>query len=323
MIRLTLRYIFTFFLTFISISFCQAQEYPNKAVRLVVNFPVGGVADQIARVLSIQLQQALGQPFIVENRIGGNGNIGAAEVAKSAADGYTLLLSPSGVISINGFLYSNLSFDPFRDFVPIASQAMVTVFLVVKPGLPVSTMQEFLTYLRVNSGRLNYGSPGSGSSPHLAAEMLKRDAKVNATHIPYKGAAPALTDLMGGQIDFMFDPGVALPQINSGKLRLLAVGSLKRHPAFPDVPTVSEVLGSEFDAGTIFGLLAPKGTSTVVISKLNTEISRIMQTPEMKLRISALGAEPLYLSTTAYSSRLRTINEKMESLVKETNMKAD
>lgn len=300
-----------------------AQDYPTKPVRVVVNFPPGGVADQIGRVLGAHLQQVLGQPFVVENRSGGNGNIGAAEVAKAPADGYTLLLSPSGVITVNGLLYSKLPFDPMKDLEPVASQAVVAVFLVVKPGLPVSTMKEFFAYLRAHPGKLNYGTPGSGSSPHIAAELLKRAAKVEAMHIPYKGAAPALTDLLGGQLDFMFDPGVALPHVKSGKLRLLAVGSPKRHAAFPDTPTVSEVIGEEFDAGTVFGVFVPAGTPKAVTVRLNAEIARIMQTSEMTQRIAALGAEPLYLAPAAYAARLRGINGNMAVLVRETGMKAE
>jgi tripartite-type tricarboxylate transporter receptor subunit TctC len=289
---------------------------------MVVNFPPGGVADQIARVLAAQLQQALGQPFIVENRSGANGNIGSAEVAKAPADGYTLLLSPSGVITVNGLLY-RLPFDPIKDLEAVASQAVVNVFLVVKPGLPVSTLQEFLAYARANSGRLNYGTPGSGSSPHLAAELFKRLTKTEAMHVPYKGAAPALTDLLGGQLDYMFDPGIALPHIKSGKLRLLAVGSPKRHPDFPDTPTVSEVIGQDFDAGTIFGVLVPAGTPKPVTARLDTEIARIMRTAEMSKRIASMGAEPLYLGPAAYAARLRAIHERMGALVRETGMKAE
>jgi len=300
-----------------------AQDYPVKPVRMVVNFPPGGVADQIGRVLGVHLQRALGQPFVVENRSGGNGNIGAAEVAKAPADGYTLLLSPSGVITVNGLLYKKLPFDPMKDLEPVASQAIVAVFLVVKPALPVSSLQEFLAYLRAHPGRLNYGTPGSGSSPHIAAELLKRAAKVDAMHIPYKGAAPALADLLGGQLDFMFDPGVALPHVKSGKLRLLAVGSPKRHAAFPDTPTVSEVIGEEFDAGTVFGVFVPAGTPGAVTARLNAEIARIMQTAEMTQRISALGAEPLYLAPAAYAARLRAINANMVALVRDTGMQAE
>jgi tripartite-type tricarboxylate transporter receptor subunit TctC len=300
----------------------SAQDYPNKPVRMVVNFPPGGVADQIARVLAAQLQRDLGQPFVVENRTGANGNIGSAEVAKAAADGYTLLLSPSGVMTVNGLLYK-LSFDPMKDLEPVASQAVVNVFLVVRPELPVSSMKDFLAYARQHSGKLNYGTPGSGSSPHLAAELFKRLTRIDAVHVPYKGAAPALTDLLGGQIDFMFDPGVALPHIKSGKLRLLAVGSPKRHPAFPNTPTVSEALDEDFDAGTIFGVLVPSGTPKPVTTRLNAEIAGIMKTADMMKRIASMGAEPLYLGPADYAARLNAIHQRMGALVRETGMKAE
>jgi tripartite-type tricarboxylate transporter receptor subunit TctC len=300
----------------------QAQQYPTKPIRVIVNFPPGGVADQIARVLATQLQASLGQPLVVENRSGGNGNIGAGEVAKAAADGYTLLLSPSGVITVNGLLYQ-LPFDPMKAFEPIASQAVVNVFLVVKPDMQTATLDELLAQLRANPGKLNYGSPGSGSSPHLAAELFKRLTKIEAVHVPYKGAAPALTDLLGGQIDFMFDPGVALPHIKSGRLRLLAVGSPRRHAAFPGTPTVGEVIGEEFDAGTIFGVLTPAGTPKAVVSRLDTEIARIMQTPEMASRIGAMGADAMYLGPSQYAARLAAIHQRMGSLVRETGMKAE
>jgi tripartite-type tricarboxylate transporter receptor subunit TctC len=300
----------------------EAQQYPTKPIRVIVNFPPGGVADQIARVLATQMQTSLGQPLVVENRSGGNGNIGAGEVAKAPADGYTLLLSPSGVITVNGLLYQ-LPFDPMKVFEPVASQAVVNVFLVVKPGMQAATLDELLAQLRANPGKLNYGSPGSGSSPHLAAELFKRLTKIEAVHVPYKGAAPALTDLLGGQIDFMFDPGVALPHIKSGRLRLLAVGSPRRHAAFPGTPTVGEVIGEEFDAGTIFGVLTPTGTPKAVISRLDTEIARIMQTPEMASRINAMGADAMYLGPGQYAARLAAIHQRMGSLVRETGMKPE
>lgn len=299
-----------------------AQDWPTRPVRMVVNYPPGGVADQIGRILGAQLQQAFGQPFVVDNRSGGNGNIGAGEVAKAPADGYTLLMSPVNVITANGLLYK-LPFDPMKDFDPISSTAIVTVFLVVRPGLPVSTLPEFIAYLHANPGKLNYGTPGTASSPHVAAELFKRETKAKAEHVPYKGAAPALTDLLGGQIDFMFDPGVALPHIRSGKLRLLAVGGMKRNSAFPDTPTVSEVLGKEFDPGTVFGLLAPAGTPKAIIGRLSSEMSRIMQTQEMGQRIASLGAEPLYLPTDAFAARLQRTHEWVGELIKETGMRAE
>jgi tripartite-type tricarboxylate transporter receptor subunit TctC len=299
------------------------RSWPARPIRLVVNFPPGGVGDQIARVLGPQLAQALGQTVVIENKSGGNGNIGAADVARAPADGHTLLLSPSGVIAVNGLLYSKLPFDPMNDLLPVASQLVVNSFLVVNPKLPVNTMQEFLAHLRANPGKLNYGTPGSGSSSHLAAELLKREAGVDATHVPYKGAAPALTDLLGGQIDFMFEPGLALPHVRSGRLRLIAVASPRRDPAFPTVPTVSESIGRDFDAGTLFGVLAPAGTPREIIARLDTEIARAMQTTEMQQRVAALGADSRYLGQAEYAATLRSIHDKMGRLVRERGLSAE
>lgn len=301
----------------------SAQDYPTKPVRVVVNFPPGGVADQIARILASQLQKSLGTTFIVENRSGGNGNIGAAEVVHAAPDGYTLLLSPSGVIAVNGHLYPKLSFDPMKDLTPVASQLVVNSYLVVHPDVPADTLQGFLAHLRAHPGKLNYGTPGSGSSPHLAAELLKRETGVDAVHVPYKGAAPALADLLGGHIDFMFDPGPGLPHIQTGKLRLLAIAGPARAAAFPDTPTVSEVIGKEFDAGTLFGVLAPAGTPAQVIARLDTEIARAMKEPDVLERIARLGADPLYLGPEGYAAQLKRIHESMGALVRERGLTAE
>lgn len=299
------------------------NAYPAKTVRLVVNFPPGGVGDQIARVLARHLQESLGQPFIVDNRSGGNGNIGAAEVARAAPDGHTLLLSPSGVIAVNGLLYRNLAFDPMKDFEPVASQLAINSFLVVNPKVPATTLSEFLAYARSRPGKLNYGTAGSGSSYHLAAELLKREAGVDGVHIPYKGAAPALTALLGGEVDYMFDSGPGVQHVKSGKLRLLALASSHRDPAFAETPTVSEVIGKEFDASTLFGVLAPAGTPHAVITVLDREISRSMQTTEMKQVIERLSANPRYLGPAEYAAQLKQIHQRMGVLIKENGLTAE
>ena len=187
-----------------------AQAYPSKPVRIVVNFPPGGAADQLGRAVAGKLQEALGQLFPVENRPGANGSIGAGEVAKAAPDGHTLLMSSGGAIALNGLIYKNLGYDPMKALEPVAPVAVVSVYLEVKQAIPANTLAEFIAWLRANPGKANYGSPGNGSSPHLAGEMFNRAAKVRTAHVPYKGAAPAMTDLLGGQIDFMFDPGIGL-----------------------------------------------------------------------------------------------------------------
>jgi tripartite-type tricarboxylate transporter receptor subunit TctC len=199
----------------------------------------------------------------------------------------------------------------------------VAVFLQVKPAIPASSLAEFIAFARGNAGKLNYGTPGNGSSPHLAAVMFDRAAKIATTHVPYKGAAPALTDLLAGQIDFMFDPGIGLQHAKSGKLRLLAVGSPKRHPAYPEVPTVAEVVGQDFDADTVFGIYAPAGTPKDVIARLNGEIGKAMQSAELKARTAAIAAQEMVLSPEAFASRLRAEHERMGVLIRETGLKAD
>lgn len=300
-----------------------AQAWPAKPVRMVVNFPPGGAADQLARSLAPRLQEAFGQPFVVENRPGANGSIGAGEVAKGAADGYTILMSSGGAIALNGLIYRNLGYDPMKALDPVAPVAVVAVFLEVRPAIPASTFAEFIAYARANPGKLNYGSPGAGSSPHLAGEMLNRAAKIQTTHIAYKGAGPAMTDLLGGQLDFMFDPGIGLQHVKAGKLKLLAVGSPRRHPQYPDVPTVAEVLGAEFDADTVFGIYAPAGTPKDIVGRLNQAISREMQSGPVAERAVAIGAQPLVLSPEAFAARLKAEHERMAVLVKETGLKAD
>ena len=300
-----------------------AQAYPAKPVRVVVNFPPGGAADQLGRALGAKLQETLGQPFVVENRPGANGSIGAGEVAKAAPDGYTLLMSSGSAIALNGHIYRNLGYDPMKALEPVAPVASVAVFLQIRPTIAANNLGEFIAFLRANPARLNYGTPGNGSSPHLASEMFNRAARVQTVHVPYKGAGPALTDLLAGQIDFMFDPGIGLQHAKAGKLKLLAVGSPRRHPAHPDVPTVAEVVGSEFDADTVFGIYVPVGTPRDIVTRLNQEIGKAMQSAEMKARTAAIAAQAMVLAPDAFAARLRADHERLGVLVKEIGLKAD
>ena len=300
----------------------QAQSYPSKPARIVVNFPPGGAADQIARPIAAALQEKLGQPFVVENKPGANGHIGVAEVAKAAADGHTLLMSSGGAITVNGQLNPKIVPDPMQALEPVAPVAVVSVYLVVKPSIPAHTLREFIDHARANPGKLNYGSPGNGSSPHLAGELFNHVAKVQTTHVPYKGAAPVVTDLLGGQIDFTFDPGIALQHVRAGKLRMLAVGSPKRHPAFAEVPTVAEVLGGEFDADTVFGLYVPAGTPKDVIALLNREINVVLQSSALQARLSALAAQGLILSPEAFATRNQAEFRRMGSVIRDTGLGA-
>ena len=205
---------------------------------------------------------------------------------------------------------------------PVAPAAVVSVWLMVKPAIPANTVAEFVAHARANAGKLNYGSPGTGSSPHLAGEMFNGAAKVKTTHVPYKGAAPVITDLLGGQIDYTFDPGIGLQHARSGKLRLLAVGSPKRHPAYPEVPTVAEAVGGEFDADTVFGLYVPAGTPRSVIALLNREINGVLQSDAMKARLAAIAAQSLILTPEAFAARTQAEYQRMGALIRDTGLSA-
>ena len=300
-----------------------AQAWPSKPVRIIVNFPPGGAADQLARAVSIPLQESLGQSVVVENRAGANGNIGGEVVAKAPADGYTLLMSSGGMVSVNPHIYSRMAFDPAKDLVPVASAARVLVYLVAKPSLPADTIQDFIRYVKANPGRLSYGSPGSGSSPHLAAEMLKSQAGLFAVHVPYRGAAPALQDLLAGQLDFYFDPGIGLQQVKAGKLKLLAIGSPKRSPLFPNVPTLDEAGLKGFDADTVFGFYAPAGTPPDVVARLNRYINRALGTQAVKDRGLAMGGEVLPLTPAEFGAKALEDSKRFGAIIKERRISAD
>ena len=300
-----------------------AQSWPTKPVKIVVNFPPGGAADQIARAIGVPLGEALGQPVIVENRGGANGNIGGEVVAKSTADGYTLLMSSGGMVSVNPHIYTRMPFDPAKDLMPVASAARVLVYLVAKPNLPVNTIQEFLAYVKANPGRLSYGSAGNGSSPHLAGEMMKSQAGLFAVHVPYRGAAPALQDVLAGQIDYYFDPGIGLGQVRAGKLKLLAVGSMKRSPLFPNIPTLDEAGLKDFDADSVFGFYAPAGTPADVVNRLNREINRILGTQTLKDRIQNLGGEALPLTPAEFSARAANDSKRFGAIIRERKISGD
>ena len=300
-----------------------AQTWPSKPIKVIVNFPPGGAADQIARAISVPLQEALGQPVVVDNRAGAGGNIGGEATAKSPPDGYTLLLTSGGLVSINPAIYPKMPFNPNKDIIPVAAAARVLVFLEVKPSMPVKDVKEFIAYAKANPGKLTYGSPGNGSSPHLAGEMFKDMTQSFAVHVPYRGAAPAMQDLLGGQIDFMFDPGIGLNQVRAGKLKLLAVGSPKRSPLFPDVPTLSEVGLKGFDADTVFGFYAPAGVPADIVSRLNREINKILGTQAVKDRIAALGGEVAPMSPAEFGAKAHEDTARFGKLIRDRHILGD
>jgi tripartite-type tricarboxylate transporter receptor subunit TctC len=300
-----------------------SQTWPSKPIKIVVNFPPGGAGDQIARSLAQPLQEALGQPVFIENKSGAGGNIGGEAVARSVPDGYTLLLSSGGMVSINPHIYPKMSFDPAKDLVTVAGAARVLVFLVTPPSFPAKNAKEFLAYLKANPGKLSFGSPGNGSSPHLAAEMMLSQTGGIATHAPYRGAAPALADLLAGQLDFLFDPGIAMPHIKAGKVKLLAVGSMKRSPLFPEIPTLDEVGLKGFDADTFFGVYAPAGTPPNVIARLNREINHALTLPGPRERIAALGGEPAPMTPEQFHDKALEDGQRFGKIIRERKIVSD
>ena len=298
-----------------------AQTWPHKPIRTLMNVPPGSAVDVIVRIFSAPLGEALGQPLLLDYRAGGAGNIGVEAVVKSAPDGYTLLASAGGTMVINSHLYK-LNFDMGADLEPVAATARPSIFLVVRAGLPVRSVAELIAYARANPGKLNFGSPGSGTGLHIAAEMMLRMAKVQATHVTYKGAAQMLTDLLGNQIDFMFDPGPAIPHIKSGKLRSLAAANTARSAIFPDTPTMSEA-GLDVDVGFYHGVYAPAGTPRAIVARLNREIVRIMHTQEARAALTLIAAEPVIASPEEFAEHQRRVRERFGVVVRVANIRAE
>jgi tripartite-type tricarboxylate transporter receptor subunit TctC len=301
----------------------QAQEWPKQPIKIVANFAPGGAADQLARVISAPLQETLGQPVIVENRGGAGGNLGGEFVARSPSDGYTFLMSSGGMVSINPHIYAKMSFDPAKDLVPVASVARVPFYLVVRADSPVKDFKGLVADLKANPGKRSFGSPGNGSSPHLAAEMMTGQTGTTAIHVPYRGAAPALTDLLGGQIDFLFDPGISIQHVKTGKLRMLAVASLKRAPQMPEVPTLDELGLKGFDADAVFGLYAPAGTRPAVIQRINAEINRALALPAVRAHIETLGNVPEPLTPAAFGDKGAADFKRLGAVIRERGIRAD
>ena len=300
-----------------------AQTFPTKPIRLVVNFPPGGAADVIGRAVANAMSESLKQQIVVENKPGANGNIGAADVAKAPADGYTLLMSSGGAMTVNPFLYKQMPFDAEKDLTPVASVARVLVFLMTHPSVPVSNVAEFVAYAKANPGKLTYGSAGQGSSPHLAGEMFERQAGFHAVHVPYRGAAPALTDLLAGQVQFMFDPGPGLKHAADGKLKLLAVGSPQRSSQVPNTPTLAESGFPGFDADTVFGIYAPGGTPPAVVAKLHEEVNKALATPAVQQAIKGIGGEVMAVSRQAFIDRQNADRARFGKFIQEAGIKLE
>src|SRR5262245_24728707 len=269
----------------------HAQAWPTKPVRVIVNVAPGGVADVTMRVLGARLTETLGQPFIVENRAGGDGYIGFEAVARADADGYTLAYSPGSSMMIAPHIVNRPDLDPTKVLTPVAATGRVSLYVITNPKVPVGNYAEFLAYARANPGKLNYGTPGNGTSPHIATEVFAREAKVKLNHVPYKGAGPALNDLLAGVIDLMFDPGPGIQQARQGKVKMIVIAGPKRHPDFPDVSTLEENGIKGVDGGPHFGFYAPAATPREPIERLNREVIKLMQDPQVLERFRALAVD--------------------------------
>ena len=301
-----------------------AQSYPSKPVRVVVTFPPGSTPDIVGRALASRLQEAMGQPFVVENRAGAGGNIGADAVAKAPADGYALLVSTNGVFAINKLLYKSLPFDPDRDLVPVSLLATAPQMLVVNPSLGLRSFADFLQHVRSRPGKLSYGSVGAGSASHLTMELLKNDAGVFIVHIPYKGFPPAVTDMLGGNIHTMFAivPGV-LPHVKAGKMTGLAVTALKRSPLAPEVPSVAELGYPQLESLAWIGLAAPAGTPAEVVARLGAETTRGMRSQEVRDLLGKQGFDVVAGTTQEFSSWIRAEAVKWGRVIKASGAAVD
>jgi tripartite-type tricarboxylate transporter receptor subunit TctC len=301
-----------------------AQAYPSKPVRVVVPYPAGSTPDIVGRTVAERLQKAFGQPFVVENRSGAGGNIGAEAVAKAPADGHTLLVAGNGPVAINKHLYKGLGYDSDRDLAPLSLLASAPQMLVVKPGLGIEDFKAFLEHVRKNPGRLSYASVGGGSASHLTMELLKSDAKVFLVHIPYRGFPPAVTDMLAGNIDTMFAivPAV-LPHVKAGKMKALAVTARSRNQMAPEVPSVAELGLPQLESLAWIGLLVPAGTPAEIVSRLSTETVRGMQNPETREALGRQGFDVVASSPQEFARWIRAESEKWSKVIRASGATAD
>ena len=304
-------------------AFAQGSAFPDKPVKLVVGYAAGGATDVIARLVAVKLGEQMGQNFIVENRSGANSNVGAEAVARAPADGYTLYVFTIAN-TINASLYDKLGYDPQKDFEPVGLIAKVPNILVVNPKLPVKTLSDYVRVAKEQPKGLTFASSGSGSSIHLSGEMFKMVSKGNMLHVPYRGSAPAVADLIGGQVDSMFDNAPsALPHVQSGRLRAVAITSAKRSPLMPDVPTIAESGFPGFDVQSWFGLAAPAGTPKAVVERLNAELNKAIAHPEVRKRFSDLAATPETGSPEQFRSFIAAETKRWQEVVKASGAKAN
>lgn len=317
--------LFCFFLGALSFiaGIVHSQPYPTKPIRLVVPYPPGGGTDIIARIVGQRLTESLGQQIIVDNRGGAGGTIGTDIVAKSVPDGYTILMAPTSHV-INPSIYSKLPYDTVKDFVPITFAVSATILLVVHPSVPAKSVRELIALAKARPGQLNFGSAGNGTVFHLAAELFKRQAGIDMVHVPFKGGGPTIANLVAGQVSLAFETMLALsPFVKAGRVRALAVASAKRSSVMPELPTIAELGFPSIVAENWYGVYAPAGTSKAIISRLNTEIVKILRAQEVKERFQGLGTEVVASTPEELAEYLRTEIEKWSKTAKEAGARVD
>ena len=311
---------------FVAISFAsaaQAQTYPDRPIRLIAPFPAGGLADVLARAVGDQMQKSLGQTIVVENRAGAGGNTGALAAATAAPDGYTLLMTSAGILTANPFLYAKMPFDVETAFIPISNVAEMSMLLVVHPKVEAKTLKEFVALAKARPGKLNFGSPGIGTTGHLGLAMFMHAAGVKITHVPYRGAAPAVADLIAGQIDGVVDnPPTVIGHIQSGKLRPLAVAAKSRMALLPDVPTAAEGGVANYEASSWFGIVAPAGTPPAIVARLHKEIVAALKNPAMQARFAKTGARLVGNSPQEFAAQIRAERVRWGEIIKAAGIKA-
>ncbi len=310
--------------TFLIASNAHAQAYPNKPIRLVCPFPPGGAVDIASRAIAQELSKNLGQPVTVDNKPGAGGNIGGAEVARAAPDGYTIFMTTSGIQAINPALYAKMPFDPNKDLIPVSALVSLNNVLVLHPSVKANSVSEVIALAKSQPGAINYASSGSGTSIHMSGEMFKSLTNVNMTHIPYKGSAPAVNDLLGGQVMMMFDniPS-AIPHIKSGKLKALATTGAKRDPLLPDLPTLAEAGVTGYESGVWFGLAVPANTPRDVVMKLNAEANKGTKSPEFVKRMTDLGYIIMGTSPETMAEMNKAEVQRWGPIVKSSGARAD
>lgn len=303
-------------------AFSQPAAWPTKPVRLVVGFAPGGGTDVLARAVAQSLSESLGQTFIVDNKPGGSGNLSASEVSRAAPDGYTFLVAPTSVETVNPLLFKSTVL-PSRDLSPVMGIARTQMYLVGRPTLDVKDASQLIDLAKSQPGKLNYASSGTGTPPHLAGELFKQSTGTFITHVPYRGSAPALQDVMASQADFVFDPGVALPHIKSGKVKLLAVASDRKSPFFPDAPTYADLGIKNASLDIWFGVWAPNKVPAEITERLSRELTKALASPTLKERYSSLGAEPVPLETAPFRKLLADEGSTLSALIKARKIVAD